>query len=156
MRLHGLNELKVRGAKWWPTLSRYLTEPKKKNIPLTAHQQFLEKLTFGFWQEYSGISHATFQGLLPIGNFLAPQDLPHELRPVIEDRVDLLISIHVPRVAAILLCTLTEIQAYFHFDGARINQRLRQIWDALLVVPEIKDLYDQRYTKLMHDNGINP
>jgi hypothetical protein len=70
-----------------------------------------------------------------------------------------LIARHVPRVAAILLCTPTEVQAYFRFDrdqSAHINQRLHQVWDALLHVPEIKELYDERYAKLMSDKGINP
>jgi len=154
MRTTGLTEPEVRVAKLWPTLGGYLRT--KKNTPLTAHQQFLKRLTYGFWQEYSGISHATFQGLLPIGNFLAPKDLPHEVRPIIEDQVEVLIANHISRVAAILLCTLTELQAYFKFDGARINERLHQVWNALVPVPEIKELYDERYAQLMREKGINP
>jgi len=94
--------------------------------------------------------------LLPIGNFLAPKDLPHEVRPIIEDQVEVLIANHISRVAAILLCTLTELQAYFKFDGARINERLHQVWNALVPVPEIKELYDERYAQLMREKGINP
>jgi hypothetical protein len=154
MRRTNITEAEVKAAKLWPTLSTYLRP--KKNMPLTAHQQFLKKLTYGFWQEYSGISHATFQGLLPIAAFFVPNDLPHELRPIIESHAEDLISIHVPRVAAILLCTLTELQAFFKFDGARINERLHKVWDALLVAPEIKELYDERYAELMREKGINP
>jgi hypothetical protein len=154
MRRSGLNEGEVRASRTWPTLSAYLRG--KKNVPPTTHQQFLKKLTYGFWQEYSGISHATFQGLLPIAVQLAPKDLPHEFQPMIEAQAESLVGMHIPRVAAILLCTLTEIQAYFRFDGAHINQRLHKIWDALRVIPEIKELYDERYSKLMQDKGINP
>lgn len=31
------------------------------------------EFAYGFWQEYSAISHATFQGLPQIGIFLAPK-----------------------------------------------------------------------------------
>ena len=67
-----------------------------------------------------------------------------------------MLSIHIPRIAAVLLCMLTEVQAYFRFDGARIGQRLHQTWNALLPAPEVKELYDLRYAKLMSDKGINP
>ncbi len=152
MRMHGFTEAAVRAARTWPTLSGYLRV--KKGTPLTPHQEFLKKLTFGFWQEYSGMAHATFQGLAPTAIFYTPQDLPHEVRPQVETASEIMISIHVPRVAGILLCMLTEVQAYFRFDGAHINQRLHQVWNALIPVPEIKELYDERYAKLMED--INP
>jgi hypothetical protein len=73
---------------------------------------------------------------------------------MLEDHVEGVIALHVSRAAAIQLCTLTELQAHFRFDGARINERLHQVWDALLPVPEIKELYDQRYAQLMLDKGI--
>src|SRR6266404_5263230 len=75
MRINGFIEAEVRAAVIWPTLSAYL---RIENLDIASHQEFLRKLTLGFWQEYSGISHATFQGLLPIAAFLAPKDLPHE------------------------------------------------------------------------------
>lgn len=154
MRANGFTETQVRAEnKLWPTLSRYL-QVDKTSVP-TPHQEFLRKLTFGFWQEYSGISHATFQGLLPIAIFLAPKDLPHEERPKVDSASEDLIAIHIPRVAAILVCMLTEIQAYLRFDGARINQRLREIWDALIIAPEVKELYDARYAQLIKDRGLD-
>ncbi len=85
-----------------------------------------------------------------------PRTLPHEFQPMIEAQSESLIGMHIPRVAAIPLRTLTEIQAYFRFDGAHINQRLHKIWDEHRIVPEIKELYDERYAKLMQDQGINP
>jgi hypothetical protein len=145
----------VKNAKSWPTLSGYLRA--KSGTPLTRHQEFLKKLTLGFWQEYSGMAHATYQGLLPTAYFFTPDNLPHEDRPRFETLVaDSMISISIFRVAAILLCTLTEVQAYFRFDGARINQRLHEVWNALLPIAEIKELYDERYANLMKDRGINP
>jgi hypothetical protein len=154
MRNDGLVEIEVRQAKSWKTLSAYLQV--KKNVSLTPHQEFLKKLTYGFWQEYSGMAHATFEGLLPTALFYTVNDMPHELRPNIEASIDVVIAIHIPRVAALLLCMLTEVQTYFHFDGARIGQRLHQIWNALLPAPEVKELYDLRYAKLMADKGITP
>jgi hypothetical protein len=50
-----------------------------------------------------------------------------------EDAIETMLFITMARIAAIRL--LTEVQAYCRFDGARINQRLHEIWDALLQVP---------------------
>ncbi|MCU1243216.1 MAG: hypothetical protein JWO71_3942 [Candidatus Acidoferrum typicum] len=154
MRSNGFKEAEVRtGRKLWPTMSRYLSV-SPGSTP-TPHQEFLKKLTFGFWQEYSGISHATFQGLLPIAVFLAPRDLPIDDRSLVDNASEELIAIHIPRVAAILLCALTELQAHFHFDGASIDQRLHEVWNALVTAPEVKELYDSRYAQLMKDKGIH-
>jgi hypothetical protein len=154
MLLDGITETEVRAAKTWPTLGRYLTV--KKNVPLTPHQRFLQKLTYGFWQEYSGMAHAAFEGLLPTALFYTSKDIPHELRPMVDETLETMISIHIPRLSAVLLCMLTEVQAFFRFDGARIGQRLHEVWNALLVAPEVKELYDERYAQLMKDKGITP
>ncbi len=49
---------------------------------------------------------------------------------------------------------LTEVQAYFRFEGADINKRLHDVWKALNVAFEIKELYQKRYRKLMKAKGI--
>jgi hypothetical protein len=149
--LDGFTESEIRSTKTWPTLSGYLREIK---VP-TPHQEFLRKLTFGYWHEYSGMAHATFQGYLPLAIFLTPKDLPHELRPKVDASSGWMISLHISRVSAILLCILTEVQAYCHFDGARINQRLHEIWNALILIPEVKELYDSRYAKRMQEKQID-
>lgn len=149
MRLDGFTESEVRNTRKWPTLSGYLRE----NTAPTAHQDFLKRLTFGFWQEYSGMAHATFQGYLPIAIFLNPKDLPHEQRSYVDAASGWVISLHISRVSAILLCMLTEVQAHCCFDGARINARLHEVWNALLPVAEIKELYD---AKLMQEKQIHP
>ena len=114
-------------------------------------------MTYGFWQEYSGMAHATFQGLMPTAIFYTPEDIPHEERADFDNIVvELTIAQHTFRVAAILLCMLTEVQAHYRFEGARINQRLHEVWNALTPVPEVKELYDERYSKLMTEKGINP
>jgi hypothetical protein len=123
MRAKGSDEAEVRAEKkLWPTFSGYLRTDK--NAHPTAHQEFLRRLPFGFWQEYSAVSHATFQRLLPIAMFLAAKDLPHEDRPKVDIASEDLIAIHIQRVAALLRCMVTAIQAYFRFDGAPISERL--------------------------------
>jgi len=150
----GLRLDQVRVAKTWPTLGAYVRS--KKNTPLTAHQEFLKKLTYGFWQEYSALAHGTFDGLMVTAMFYITKDMPHEYRPSVDVAFERMIFMHLGRMAAVLLCMLTEVQAYFRFEGARINQRLHEVWDALRRVPEIKELYDERYGRLMKDRGINP
>jgi hypothetical protein len=155
MRACDITLADVQAVKTWPTLSGYLRV--KKNKPLTAHQEFLKKLTFGFWQEYSGMAHATFQGLMISAIFYTPSDIPWEYREQFENvTIEQMISMHLGRVSGVLLCTLTEVQAYFKFEGARINSRLHENWNALMPLLEIKELYDERYAKLMKQRGINP
>jgi hypothetical protein len=152
IRMDGFRLDEVTTQSRWPTLGAYLR--KKKNTPLTAHQQFLKNLTYGYWREYSEYSHGTFQGLLRTAMFYLERDMPHEERPKIEGVSMGLIFGHMTRASAILLCILTELQAFFRFDGARINARLHEVWNALLAAPEVKDLHDSRYAQLMKDKGI--
>jgi len=67
-------------------------------------------------------------------------------------------SMHIMRAAAVLLCIVTELQAHFLFDddGAQIHPRIHAIWNALLPVFEVKELYSERYEQLMKDRRINP
>jgi hypothetical protein len=148
----GFTETEVHQAEQWKTLGRYLRQ--EKGVPLTPHQEFLKRLTYGFWQEYSGMAHGAFEGLLVTGAFYVSKEVPHDFRPMIDTMLDNTISIHLPRMSAILLCMVTEVQAYFRFDGARINERIHQVWDALLQVPEVKELYDERYAQLMQTREI--
>jgi hypothetical protein len=153
MRADGTTIAEVNSAKVWPTMSRYL---KPNGKPLTSHQQFLAKLTLGFWQEYSGIAHGTFQGLMATAMCYVTDKVKPEEQAQFDDAVDKMLFISVVRVAAILLCILTEVQAHCRFGGARINERLHEVWNALLKAPEVKELYDERYSKLMQDRGIEP
>jgi len=137
----------------WPTLSGYLRT--KEGVPLSSHQEFLKQLTYGFWQEYSGIAHSTFQGLMATAAFYSPRDVPYHDQNKFDVATDTMISMHLTRVIGIMLCVLTEVQAHFRFEGARINQRLHAGWDAVLTAMEIKELYDLRYRGLMDDRGLN-
>lgn len=154
IRVDGLTVEQVKNAKIWPTLSAYLRV--KKNVPLTPHQSLLKKLTYGMWQEYSGMAHGTFQGLMPTAMFYLPKPGPDSNRESFEDISERAISMHIARVAAILLCIVSEVQASFQFEGASINHRLHQVWNALISMPEIGELYDDRYARLMKDRGIHP
>jgi hypothetical protein len=68
------------------------------------------------------------------------------------------LSTHFSQLAGILISVVTELQAYFRFDdaGARINERIHEVWNALLPRFTVKELYDGRYAKLMEDRGIKP
>jgi hypothetical protein len=63
-------------------------------------------------------------------------------------------SLHLLRASAVLLAMISELQAYFKFDGANINRRIREIWDILIVHMDVKELYDARCRQLMKDAGI--
>jgi hypothetical protein len=154
MRRDGFKLDEVMAQKIWPTLGAYLRP--KKNVPPTDHQLFLKHLTYGYWREYSEYSHGTFQGLMRTAMPYLERDIPIEDRPKLEERSLLLIFEHISRAAAILLCILTELQVYFRFDGARINERLHEVWNVLKQAPEIEDLFESRYAQLMKDKGINP
>lgn len=155
MRTVQITPAEAKAAQLWPTMSRYL-RPVNETTPLTSHQEFLKDLTFGYWREYSSMAHVTFQGLVPTAAFFTTSDVPYEHQKEFEDVSEKMISMHIFRVAAILLCTLTEIQAHFRFDGARINERLHEVWNALIPTFEVKELYDLRYATLMSERGINP
>jgi len=94
--------------------------------------------------------------LMPTAVFYIPGMIPHDLREHFDNEVvERFISTHLSRSAAILLCTITEIQAEFRFfDEARINERLLDVWKALLRVEAVKELYDARYKQLMREKGI--
>ena len=69
-----------------------------------------------------------------------------------------MMSFHLGRIAILLICIVTEIQAHFGFDdsGARINERIHEVWKALTVMEECQELLTARYTKLMVDRKILP
>jgi hypothetical protein len=83
-------------------------------------------------------------------------DVPHEQRDRMDEQSLKIIFGHIARAAAILLCILTELQAYFRFENARINERLHEVWNVLVGAPEVKDLFDARYAQLMKDRKIEP
>ena len=153
-KMRGLNLTKaeVDAEKSWPTLGQYLS--KKPGGKITPHQQFLETFTYGVWREYSALAHGAFEGLLDAGPYYTRDSQPHEDRPLIDASYSQVVFTHVARAAAILLCIVTELQAYFRFDGANINERTTKIWNTLMPVLGVKELYDERYSQLMKSKGM--
>lgn len=135
----------------WPTLGKYLAKPL-----VNDHQKFLETFTFGPWKQYSAVAHGGPEGLHEIGMFLNRDGHPHEQRPLIDDAYDRTMSLHLMRAAILLLAICTEVQAAYKFKDseARINERIRESWQALQLSMEAKEIYDEHYEQLMKTKGI--
>ena len=90
------------------------------------------------------------------GIYYISDSLTHEQREDFEKHNPRMLFMHITRAAAILLCIATELQAYFRFDGARINERICEVWDVLMPAFEVKELYDERYRQLMEEKRLIP
>ncbi|ABF42955.1 hypothetical protein Acid345_3955 [Candidatus Koribacter versatilis Ellin345] len=155
LRESGFTLAEINSQKWaWHTLGQYLSY--KPGGRTTAHQDFLRTFAYGNWREYSAMSHSTFEGLMPTAMYYVADTAPHDNREMIEQRFELVLFMHIGRAAGLLLCIITELQAHFKFDddGARINERIHEMWDALMPVFEIKELYDGHYRQRMKARGI--
>jgi hypothetical protein len=159
MRMSGFTANQIKDQKPWPTLGRYL-EQKGPGATSTSHQHFLRTFTYLGWRQYSALSHGAYEafagtlGSLPVGSYYINDFLPHDTRPKVANSYELFVSAHLGRAATVLLCMITELQAYCRFDGANINERIRKVWEPLLPLFEAKELYDGRYAKLMAERGI--
>jgi hypothetical protein len=102
------------------------------------------------------MAHAAFEGLIPVATYYTADSMLHEDRPKMDALYPKILSMHITRTAAILLCVVTELQAHFRFDddGARIKERICEMWNALMPVFEVKELYQERYVQIMKDRGI--
>jgi hypothetical protein len=150
MRRDGIN-LNDPGSQSWPTLGAFL----KTDLGKRDRGLFLSRFVKGFWNEYSSLSHGTFQALIRWAFFSIHDVAPHEQRPLIADGAERLIATHLTRAFGVIACQLTEVQAYFHFDDeSKIDHRLHELWDALIVVPEVREMYEGRYRDLMEQKGI--
>jgi hypothetical protein len=157
IRAVGLAMADVLSSDPWPTLGKYVSD-KRAGGTFTPHQDFLRTFTYGRWREYSAMAHGGFEGLMRAGMFYIADSMPHEDRPRIEDAHLRVFSANIARAALMLLCIITELQAHFRFgdNGARINERIHKMWDALMPVFEVKELYSERYCQLMKDRRIDP
>ncbi|HEY2359831.1 MAG TPA: hypothetical protein VGK36_01850 [Candidatus Angelobacter sp.] len=153
MRTNNIELDDVLAESMWPTMGTYVKRLQAGGVT-TPHQDFLKSFTYLAWREYSAMAHCTFEGLMLTGVFFIPDKFSHEQRPKIDEAHSRMVFLHISRVAAILLCIITEIQAHFKFDGANINERIHEIWDVLQPVAEIKELYSDRYQQLMHEKLI--
>jgi hypothetical protein len=157
MRHNGFKEAEVLKASQWPTLGRYIKAPQPGGT-FSPHQQALRLLNYGPWREYSALAHGTFDGLLDTAMSYIADILPLEDRPKLDEVHPVKLATHFSQAAGVLISVVTELQGYFHFDdnGARINERIHEVWNALAPTFTVKELYDQRYCQLMKDKGINP
>jgi hypothetical protein len=139
----------------WPTLGKYIAD-KQTGGTLTPHQDFLNTLMYGEWSKYSAMAHGAFEGLLEVALYYTEDSLDHDFREQLDQKHPDIMSRCLAHAAAILLCLVTELQAHFHFDdnGARINERIHAMWDVLMPLFEIKELYKERYAQLMKERGI--
>lgn len=155
IRSSQLTEAEVLKSAQWMTLGKYLSQ-RELGGTQTKHQQFLNTFTYGHWRQYSAMLHAGFEGLIDTAGYFARDAMPHETRDKIDERFPQEMSVHMGRAALILLCIVTEAQAYFAFGDADINARIHTVWKALMPLFEAKELYTERYSQLMKDKGINP
>ena len=81
-------------------------------------------------------------------------NVPHDDRTKIETMYAAFLTRHIGRAAMLLLCIATELQLYFRFDGAKINARIQEMWNVLMVGFEVKEIYEERYMRLMKERGI--
>jgi hypothetical protein len=139
----------------WPTLGRYISS-KQTGGTTTPHQDFLKTFTYGPWRGYSAMSHGAFEGLMKVAMYYVSDSMPHDDRPKIDEMHPKILGFHLARAAIVLLSIVTELQAHFHFDGARINERIHQVWKALMPIFEARELYDERYSQLMKDQRMEP
>ena len=128
----------------WPLLGEYLNRG-----PSTPHKAIIKRLTLGFWQQYSSISHASFDGLLDIFSFIAIECIPHEQRASVHDAAERHLGMHFARAAGLLLCLLTELQHFYKFDYVQIDERLSELWAAMSPVVEVKEFYDLRHKNML-------
>lgn len=153
LRMNKMTEADLEGTPTWPTLGKYL-----RNAPDTPLKQFLRNFTYMHWRQYSALSHGAYEGFLfgyvPAGAYFTIDSLPHDARPVIEKKYDLFVSEHLSRTATVLLCLVTEVQGYFRFLGADINERIEKMWAVLMPAFSAKEAYDARYRELMKERGI--
>ncbi len=155
MRADGLSTLEVMNQQPWPTMGKYISD-KKPGGMTTPHQDFLKTFTYGQWREYSAMVHGGYEGLMQVAMYYITDSFPPEERDNIhEQHFPRFLSLHIARAAAILLCIITELQAQFRFDGASINERIHNMWHALMPVFEVKELFYQRYAQLMKDKRID-
>jgi hypothetical protein len=153
IRASGLTMVEVLAQPLWPLLGKYINA-KQPGGTFSPHQDFLRTFTYGAWREYSAMAHGTFEGLMRVAMYYIADSMPHEERPKMDELHPKILSLHIARAAAILLCIVTEVQAHFHFDGAKIDERIHKMWNALMPVFEVKELFSERYEQLMKDKRI--
>jgi hypothetical protein len=151
--------MELKKHEMWPTFGQYVNTLQAGGTR-SPNQEFLKMFTYLHWRQYSALSHGAYEGFIgtlgtiPVGSYYMDDWLPPELRDKLDDTYGYFLGTHIGRSATVLLCLLTEIQAYCRFDGANIDDRLCKTWGALLPLHATKELYDGRYAGLMREKGI--
>jgi len=159
IRISGFTCDEIMSEPMWPTLGKYIST-KGPGGNLTEHQEFLKAFTHMEWRQYSALSHGAYEGFIgfvgpiPVGAYYTRDFLPHAQRPKIDASYDMYLSGHIGRAATVLLCMITELQAYCRFEGANINERICKLWKALIPLFEANELYEERYLQLMKAQRI--
>jgi hypothetical protein len=136
----------VRTVDTWKPMGTYILQGKKEDA--TAHQSFLKRFTYLRWKQYSGLSHASLDGYigeLPAGSYFVMDRMAREDRENTEKMYVAFLTRHLGRSAIVLLCIVTELQLYFRFKGHQIDERILKMWDAMIGIFEVKEIYDERY-----------
>lgn len=108
VRGSGLRMTDIPTAADWPTLGRYSKMPGK-GATFTPHQQFLKTFMYGHWRQYSAMAHATWEGLSQLSVYYVEDSLQIDEREKLAEGHARVMSLHMLRTAAILLCIVTEI-----------------------------------------------
>jgi hypothetical protein len=151
IRMSGFDPDAMPPRRKWITMGRYIGDKPSQDSDL---QGFLRTFTLGPWREYSQVLHASFEGVTTFSSFYMQDLMPHEKRFGVEDVFVRAMTTHYVRATLLLLCIVTELQAYCGFKDARINERIHEVWDALAETYETKELYNARYKDLMQRKRI--
>lgn len=155
IRGSGFTEAEIRAATIWKPLGTYILQGRPEDA--TPHQRFLKTFTHMQWRQYSALSHAAYDGYIgeiPAGAYFMYDSIPRDQRPGINTMYLAFLTRHISRAAMVLISIVTELQLHFRFDGHRINERIVEMWNALVNVFEIKEIYDERYEALLRAKGI--
>lgn len=90
-------------------------------------------------------------GLLDLAVYFTADSQSHEQRDKMDEEHPRIMSLHLSRAAAILLCIVTELPAHFKFEdeGAYTNERICEMWRVLMPAFDVEELYHKRYETLM-------
>lgn len=124
----------------WPNPGRFKELVKSDDVKYT-----LEKLSVWLYDEFSAAAHFTPSGTLDVGGRI--QSLK-EARGEEWERLRFMIRSEVGiRSLAILLATLSEIEAFFRFGQA---EKLRRVWEmSANKIPFMEDVYSLRWKSRM-------
>ena len=142
----------------WPTMGKYLNSGPGGTS--TDHQKFLKTFTYMGWRQYSALAHGAYEafigvmGPVPLGAYFLKDHLSHELRSRVDESYEQLLSTHIARSAVVLVSTVTELQLRCRIPEHGINERISEVWKAILPLSEAHELYTERYARLMRDAGI--